>query len=166
MNELLKANPDYDTSWGNRWGKKWIYRGKITKAIVILESETFRPDEIVSVREDFFPGWDGDYICSSHKGNVKYIKTKLKELKKEDNYLFITPDIALLANRIVGSCRETGNNNMPVFSLFTVRTLDCRPDNIFFLKDGNLRRMDKCTDRALRKDNNLFGMYMAGEFEE
>lgn len=158
MKELLKANPDYGTSWG----KKWIYRGEITKAIVILESETFRPYEIVSVREDFFPGWDYDYICISHKGNLKHIETKLKELKKKDNYLFITPDISLLARRIVGSCSETGDD----LTLFIVRLLDCRPDNIFFLKDGNLRRMDKCTDRALSKEDNLFDLYIAGEFEE
>lgn len=165
MNEMLKVNPDYGTSWGN-FGNKWRYRGKITKAIVILESETFRPDEIVSVREDFFPGWDGDYICTSHKGNLKYINTKLKELKKKDNYLFITPDISLLANRIVGSFRETGDDDAPIITLFTDRLLDCRPDNIFFLKDGNLRRMDKCTERALRKDCNLLGLYINGEFDE
>jgi len=139
MNELLKANPDY----GTIWGKKWIYRGKITKAIVILEDGAKGAGyEALAYLYKFFG--DGCYINLYHKKHVECVETMLKENKKKDSYVIVTPDIALLARR----------------------NLDFRPDNIFFFRDGKLRRADQCTDRALKEGNDLFRLYIAGEFEE
>ena len=133
MNELLRANPDYN------WNTESTYQGIVRKALLILEDLRGGPDGELFKDFRFFN------LNYSHRHNVEIIEEALSVTGKKEKILFKTTDVAILAYR-----------HLKII----------RPDCVFFMRDGVIRRMDKCTSRALREGNDLFRLYIANEFFE
>ena len=121
------------------WDSKCAYQGTIRKALLILEDLAGGPDAALFKDFNFFN------LNYSHRYNVEIIEEALYVSGKTEKILFKTTDIAILARRHLGFLR---------------------PDSIFFMRDGKIRRMDKCTERTLREGHDLFRLYLANEFFE
>lgn len=122
-----------------QWNQECVYDGEIHKALLIEEDFAGGPDAGLFKDFKFF---NLDY---SHRYNVEIIEEALYVSGKTEKILFKTTDVAILARRHLGFLR---------------------PDSIFFMRDGKIRRMDKCTERTLREGHDLFRLYLANEFFE
>lgn len=122
-----------------QWNQECVYDGEIHKALLIEEDFAGGPDAAL------FKDFKLFNLNYSHRYNVEIIKEALSVTTESERILFKTTDVALLAYKDLKLIR---------------------PDNIFFLRDGKIRRLDKCTKRTLREGNDLFRLYIANEFFE
>ena len=134
----LKPSKDYEGT--DEWGLRHIKKKSISRIFILAEDLNYAI-LLAKLVEKGFIGFELSNSYPRLRDEFGYFSSG----KAQKKIALVSPQPVVLA------CA-------PVW--------DYRPDMIYIYRRGGLHRLDKLTDRILREGNNLFKLYIAGEFDE